>query len=111
MASLRQKSKPHSSTGGRYHMRFHTRGMLEDGRPVILKVNATDPYEAVTLARRELMDAKIDPASIVLLKVRPLAEKVKSNVYIGKPREAGTSKRGAHLRKSNGAPTTTVTPT
>lgn len=81
-------------------MRFHTRGILSDGRPVILKVNAADVYEAATLARRELVDNNIDPATVTLLKVRPMGE-TKSAVYIGKARDkAKDAKRGAHFRKS-----------
>ena len=90
-------------------MRFHTKGILTDGRSVIVKVNASDLYEADGFVRRELLDAKIDLTSIKLLKVRPLLDKAKSSVYIGKAR-AKNPNAGAHFRKTakaNGTPSTT----
>lgn len=67
-------------------MRFHIRGMLENRTPVILKIDATDPYAAVTEARRLLIeDGTINPSAIQTLKVRKLSSAKNSSVYIGKP--------------------------
>ena len=81
--------------------RYHTRGILADGRPVIVKVNADDVYEAAALARKELISEGVQLNTIQALKIRPM-EAAKSSVYIGAPRNK-SSKRGAHLRKQNGA--------
>lgn len=81
--------------------RYHTRGILPDGRPVIVKVNADDAYEAAALARKELVSEGVQLNTIQALRIRPM-EAAKSSVYIGAPRSKN-SKRGAHLRKQNGA--------
>lgn len=82
-------------------MRFHIRAMYEDGTPVIVKQEADDIFDAITMAGKQVRsNPQVNVRGLQTLRVRPLTSK-SSSVYIGqKPSNKGKPRKG---KNGNGA--------
>lgn len=86
-------------------MRFRVRGLLPDGRPVLVKPDADDAFAAAGIAGKMLAADGHQLSNISNVTVRAM-KAAKSSVYIGKAREKGTRKP----KTAEAASTTSATP-